>query len=455
MNVNISEQARHATEPASKPLRVLMLAETCNPNMPSLPLLGYQFARSISQQVELVLATQIRNKPAIDKEGLGNAEVVYFDTENVAALLDKLGRFLRKGKDVGWSIQMLVNYPTHLAFERAVWNRFKADLRNGRFDVVHRLTPMTPTTPSYMASKCPIPFVIGPLNGGLPWPRQFTQELKREQEQITYLREAYRLFPYYRPTYKNPKAILAAHAHTINDLPVSSRSKAINFPENGYDPNLFPMVERRRSDRMTVLFAGRLVPYKQSVVVLQAFANSPILQRHRLVIIGDGPERPRLEQIVQDYGLEDCVEFLRSVPYDDFARVMQQADIFAFPSIRELGGNVILEAMAVGLTCVVVDYGGPATFIDTDRGVKIAMGDFSHLTHEYQVTLEHLVAHPDEVVRLGKAAHEHALQYYSWEVRSQKMLEIYNWCIGRSDTKPDYWQTYGSGDVVQDTEKVD
>lgn len=444
MNMN-TLAASKVVAPSNQPLRVLMLAEICNPSWPSLPLLAYRLARELSERVELVVATQIRNRPAIEQEGLGHAQVLYFDTENIAAPMTKLGRFLRGGKDIGWTLQMLIDYPSHIAFERAVWKRFKADLRNGQFDLVHRLTPMTPTIPSYMASKCPVPFVIGPLNGGLPWPRYFTQELRREREILTYLREAYRLFPYYRSTYKKPQTILAAHAHTIRDLPVDSQSKTLNFPDTGYDPDLFPMVDRKPGDPMTILFAGRLVPYKQSVVVLQAFANSPLLQQHRLVIIGDGPERSRLEQIVQDHGLENCVELLRSVPYADFARVMQQADIFAFPSIRELGGNVILEAMAVGLTCVVVDYGGPGTFIDADRGVKVAMGDVPHLIREYQTTLEHLVTHPEEVVRLGKAAHDHVFKYYSWQARSQKMVEIYNWTLGRSDRKPDYWETGTQG----------
>ncbi|MBU6229002.1 MAG: glycosyltransferase family 4 protein [Cyanobacteria bacterium REEB459] len=425
---------------ADQPLRVLMLAETCNPSWPSLPLLAYRLARELSTQVELVVATQIRNRPAIEQEGLGRAEVLYFDTENIAAPLTRLGSWLRGGKDIGWTLQVLIDYPSHLAFERAVWQRFKTDLRQGRFDLVHRFTPMTPPIPSYMASKCPIPLVLGPLNGGLPWPRQFTQELKRERESLTYLREAYRLFPYYRATYKRPQTILAAHAHTIKDLPAGSRAKVINFPDTGYDPNLFPMVDRQPGGPMTILFAGRLVPYKQPAVVLQAIAHSPLLQQHRLVVIGDGPERPRLEQIIQDYKLEHCVELLRSVPYADFARVMQQADIFAFPSIRELGGNVILEAMAVGLTCVVVDYGGPGTFIDADRGVKIPMGDVHHLIQAYQRTLEDLVSHPDKVAHLGRAAHDHVLRYYSWQARSRKMLEIYHWTLGRSDTKPDYWQ---------------
>jgi len=53
---------------------------------------------------------------------------------------------------------------------------------------------------------------------------------------------------------------------------------------------------------------------------------------------------------------------------------MSQAEILAFPSIRELGAGVVVEAMACGMACVVVDYGGPAMLVQQERGIKIPWG---------------------------------------------------------------------------------
>src|SRR5262249_59057836 len=118
---------------------------------------------------DVVGATQSRNRANIEKTGFGKARVRYFDTEYVARPMYRLARFLRRGTETGWTTGIALAYPGNLAFEWEVWKAFRSELRAGAFDVVHRLTPMSPTLPSPMATWSPVPFVLGPLNGGLKW----------------------------------------------------------------------------------------------------------------------------------------------------------------------------------------------------------------------------------------------------------------------------------------------
>lgn len=419
-------------------MRVLILADDCNPDWPSLPVVGYKFARAIANYVDVVVVTQIRNKPNIDRDGMGKAEVVYLDTEKIAAPINKLAVALRGGTTTGWTIQMAINYPTYLAFEWAAWKHFQQDLQKGHFDVVHRITPMSPTMPSPMAKWSPVPFLLGPLNGNLPWPKQFTKELHREREGLSSLRNAYKLLPYYHSTYSRSACILAAFDHTIADLPASVKSKTINFPEVGIDPDLFTLPIRRKQKQMTILFVGRLVPYKLPEVVVRAFAGSKILRQHRLLIVGEGPERPRLEQIIKEHNLTGCIELTGQKPQAEVGALMCQAEILAFPSIRELGAGVVVEAMACGMACVVVDYGGPATLVGPERGIKVPMGDLNQLVSHFTRELEQLVIDPDRVARLGNEAYHHAMTYYSWDAKAQKMSELYSWVTGHRETKPNF-----------------
>ncbi|HLY08301.1 MAG TPA: glycosyltransferase family 4 protein [Planctomycetota bacterium] len=423
----------------SQRLRVLVLADVCNPDWPSLPVVGYKYARALSRHAETVVVTQVRNRPNIERDGLGAARVVYLDTEKIAAPMYRAAEFLRKGSGTGWTIQMAMDYPGYLAFEKAVWRIFRADLKAGLFDLVHRITPMSPTLPSYLPRRCPVPFVLGPLNGNLPWPPQFTAELKREREWFSVFRRFYKVLPYVRSTYACSGAILAAFDHTMRDLPAATLPKAFNFPEVGIDPELFSMPERPRRTRQTILYAGRLVPYKLPEVVIRAFASSSSLRRHRLVIVGDGPERPRLESLVRDQGLGDCIEFLGQKTQTEVGRLMRESEIFAFPSIRELGAGVVVEAMACGMACVVVDYGGPATLIDSDRGAKVELGTLDELVGRFARELESLAADPDRVATLGRAAHRHAMAHYAWDAKARKTVEIYRWLLGRVSEKPRFW----------------
>lgn len=421
--------------------RVLILADVCNPEWPSLPIVGYNYAKALAEHADVHVVTQIRNRENIERAGFGRARVSYLDTEPVAAPIHKLALLLRRGDAAGWTIQMAMDYPSYLAFEWLAARRFGKALRGGEYDLVHRITPMSPTLPSAMAASCPVPFVLGPLNGNLPWPEHFRGERSRERERLSVVRSAYKLLPYYRSTYAKPAAILAGFEHTLADLPQRALERAINFPEVGIDPARFSVPQRPVRERMTVLYAGRLVPYKLPDVVISAFARSPELRRHRLVIAGEGPERPMMERLIAAEGLADCVEMHGRVTQARVAELMREAEIFAFPSIRELGAGVVVEAMACGMASAVVDYGAPGTLVDETRGIKVALGDKESIVRSMTAALEGLVRDPARTAKLGRAAHEHALRYYAWDQKAKKTLEVYDWVLGeRRAPKPDFWR---------------
>jgi glycosyltransferase involved in cell wall biosynthesis len=418
-------------------MRVLLLADNCNPDWPSLPVVGYKLCRALGDHVEAVLATHVRNRPAIERDGAGHCAVEYIDNEYIARPMSKLATVLRGGDTVAWTTSIAMGYLPYLAFEKQVWRRFGKDLRAGRFDLVHRVTPMSPTLPSVMAGKSPVPFVLGPLNGGLRWPPGFGRELAREREWMSFVRGGARCLPYYGSTYRKSAAILAGFRHTIEDLPPGCRDRVIDFPEVGIDPQLFSAPEGRPpGDRRTFLYVGRLVPYKCPDVAIEAFAASPSLRQHRLLLLGEGPERPALEALIRERGLEGCVELLGNRPQAEVGRLMREADVFVFPSIRELGAGVVVEAMACGLACVVVDYGAPGSLIGEGRGVRVPLGTKPELILGFTRALEELAKSPETIARLGAAARDHAVSSYTWDSKARAITEVYRWALGQRADKP-------------------
>jgi hypothetical protein len=263
----------------TRPIRALILADDCNPEWPSLPVVGYKAARAIAERADVTVATHVRNQPNIDKVGFGRAKVEYLDNEYVARRLYKLNTWLRGGNEVGWTTNIAMNYPSYLAFEWEVWRRFGPALKAGEFDVVHRLTPMSPTLPSPLARECPVPFVLGPLNGGLRWPEGYGAERDREKEWLVKLREAYRYLPFYKSSYDKSAAILAAFRHTLDDLPKSALGRAINFPEVGIDPELFRAAPARHGSRLTFLFAEAARPDHRLLCSQPGAARTPAAHR--------------------------------------------------------------------------------------------------------------------------------------------------------------------------------
>ena len=96
---------------------------------------------------------------------------------------------LRGGTSLGWTIHSALSTLAYPIFEYKVWQRFGARLKSGEFDVVHRITPLSPTTPCYLAKKLArlgVPLILGPLNGGIPWPPGFNQVRRAEREWLGY-----------------------------------------------------------------------------------------------------------------------------------------------------------------------------------------------------------------------------------------------------------------------------
>lgn len=422
-------------------MRILLLADDCNPQWPSLPVVGYKAAKALAEKVEVVVATHVRNRENIEQAGFGAATVEYVDNEYIARPIYKLATWLRGGTSVGWTTNVALAYPSYLAFEHEVWKRFKSEIKSKRFDVVHRLTPMSPTLPSPMAtwaSRCGVPFVLGPLNGGLKWPAEYRAELAREREWMSYLREAYRYLPYRKSTYANSSAILSAFAHTASDIGSEFNDRQIHFPEVGVDPDIFSRQSPGPvSGRKTFLFVGRLVPYKLPRLAVEAFCMHPALREHRMIVVGDGPERAGLEALIHQNGWSDRVELCGWKSQGEVAELMKSSDVLVQPSIRELGAGVVIEAMACGLACVVTDYGGPAELIDDDRGIKLPMAPHDELRKSFSEALARLASDDDLLGRLKVAAKSHAEQYYTWEAKAAELVRVYDWVLKRGQ-KPEF-----------------
>jgi glycosyltransferase involved in cell wall biosynthesis len=284
-----------------------------------------------------------------------------------------------------------------------------------------------------------VPFVLGPLNGGLPWPAAYRDALKREREYLTHLRRVFRLLPYHAPTYARARAVLASFRHTLADLPESAQPAAFHFPEVGIDPSLFyPPARPRPQGPLTLLFAGRLVPLKCVDVLITALAASPALRASRLLIVGEGSERAAWTKLASEKGVAGRVEFLGWKSQTEVADLMRSADVFAFPSIRELGAGVVVEAMACGCVPVVVDYGGPGGLVDDVCGVRVPLSGRAELSVAFTRALESLAADPAHLRDLRAAGVARAMASYTWAAKARKTVEIYEWVLGLRTRRPEF-----------------
>jgi glycosyltransferase involved in cell wall biosynthesis len=310
----------------------------------------------------------------------------------------------------------------------------------GDFDVALRLLPISSVLPSpfaFFLRRGPIPFVIGPVNGGLPWPSGFSQADK-QKEWISNLRDFYRLLPFARSTYRDAAAIIAASSQTYSEF-AAYRDKLFFVPgENGINPALYtsPLRSSLRSEKLELIFVGGLVPYKACDLGLRAAAPLLRMGPARFTVVGDGPERASLEQLTRSLGIEKVVSFCGRLHHAETMQRLGTADVLVFPSVHEFGGGVVFEALAMGVVPVVVDYGGPGDIVNSEVGYKVPLTDENDVVLQMQKVLANLVRDPDFLDRLRRQGMRYARERLSWDAKAQIMTQILSWAAGEGP-KPD------------------
>jgi glycosyltransferase involved in cell wall biosynthesis len=416
----------------NKKLKVLLIVEQCNPDWASVPLVGYNFFHKINNLVDVTLVTHIRNKPALEKHP-EYKNIFYLEEGNLNKQYYKIVAKITANGRVNWPLYNALSYPIYAEFNRQVYQKFQAKILNGDYDIVHAITPMMPRYPFKVVSVCQqTPFILGPVNGGIPFPPGFQETAKQEFAQFNFLRAVGRaLIPGYVETYKKADKILAGSTYTLNmlkDLFTIPDQRIDLFYENGISEEFLnpTNIPNKDTSHINLLFVGRLVPYKCADIVLESIAKlEPEIQsKIRLTIVGDGPERNNLENRVKELNLGEIVSFAGWVNQQETLDYYRKADIFCFPSIREFGGAVVMEAMACGLPCIVANNGGIGEYVNEKTGFKIEPNSREYLTEELTSKIKTLVE--DDRLRESMSASAIAkAREFAWDKKAEKIVEIY------------------------------
>lgn len=153
----------------------------------------------------------------------------------------------------------------------------------------------------------------------------------------------------------------------------------------GADPSLFQGRARPEAwpSPLRILSVARLVPQKGVDVAVRAVARlraGPTAIPATLHVVGDGPERGRLDELVRSLSLENVVQLTGALTHEGVAAEMKAADLLVVPSVRgadgaeEAFGRVAVEGLAAGLPVVVSALGGLPEVVG-DAGCVVAPGD--------------------------------------------------------------------------------
>ena len=417
-------------------LRLLLVMEQCNPEWPSVPRVAFHLFDHLRKLSSVTLVTHERNEDGL-RERCPDANIDFIRESKASARWFRMVDKLTSKGGTNWPLQHALSYPIYQEFNRQVFQKYSGLVEAGKYDAVIGATPVLPRYPYAISKACrDVPFILGPVNGGLPFPKGFEKIASKEFAGFNFLRKIGQLIPDYVATYKRADRILSGSEYTrdwiqrVFEIP---EERLELMSENGVSKTYFdqPALAPAANRPLKLVFAGRLVPYKGADMVIESLARASrrIRRPLELTLLGDGPERENLAQQAVELGVENRVTFAGQVSPEEMPARFAEADVFAFPSIREFGGAVALEAMASGLPCIVADHGGIGEYVSEDCGWKIPTLSREHLVEKTTEALCELASSPELQASMSSSARGRAREY-SWEAKVQRLLEIVTEAIG-------------------------
>jgi phosphatidylinositol alpha-1,6-mannosyltransferase len=181
------------------------------------------------------------------------------------------------------------------------------------------------------------------------------------------------------------------------------------------------------------IFVARLIPRKDLATLLRAWRTvidrSPLRgARRELVVVGDGPLRPRLERTIVELELSGSVRLTGALPRSELIGYLQQADVFALPVHTRMAGLnpeglglAALEAAACGLPVLVGDSGGaPETVRDGVTGFVIPARDHEQLAER----LSWLLDNPQLAKDMGARGRQFVCAHFGAESAQMTLRKI-------------------------------
>ena len=374
--------------------KVLVSAYACEPNVGSEPGVGWNWVLKMAQQHEEVHVVTRTGDRQIDKEGNKYVRPSKANIEAELAKMDNTGHIHFHYFDLPDKISNLERSTAGDMLNVYLWEimafffmlkRFKRK----EFDLVQKVTIVSHRFPSFawfFGKK----YIHGPIAGGERYPLKLLSIFTKKNRMKELIRYFFQMTPLFDPliwfTYMNSDEIIAVTRESRSILPRPFQKKCIvqqAVSTDGFEgeKDMRPPGSLKKGEPIKLLFVGRILEWKGIILILKALKRLEI--PYEMNFIGAGADQPYFEDFVKENNLN--VNFLGFQPRTSLPGHYQSHDLFVFPSLRDSGGFVVLEAQANGLPVLTLNLGGPYMNVDQEKGIVVRVEKQSILSLTDQI----------------------------------------------------------------------
>lgn len=399
-------------------MKILLSSYACEPGQGSEPGIGWNVAREIAKYYQVWVLTSNTHRSAIEAElnhtPVSNLHFVYFDP---------LGWTIDwKGKPQGVQLHYYLWQIETYFVARSLHQHFE-------FDFLHHVTYGRYWGPSFLV-LLPVAFLWGPVAGGESAPRAFWQDFSIRGKVYETLRDIARWIgerdPFVQLTARRSVMALASTEETAARLRQIKAKNVQIFSNVGLPKEDIDRLMKcgvSSPSPLRFISIGRLLHWKGINLGLEAFAIAKI-EKAEYWIVGDGPERQRLETLAKKLEIADKVRFWGTIPRDELLSKLEECHVLVHPSLHDSGGWVCSEMMAAGRPVICLDLGGPAVQVTEETGFKIP----AHTPKQAAQDLAEAMVRLDDSElrrRMGEAGQKRVKEAYSWETKGQILVQLY------------------------------
>lgn len=188
---------------------------------------------------------------------------------------------------------------------------------------------------------------------------------------------------------------------------------------NMVDNSIFQCRETPLDDSPFIYVSvGNLIPIKAFDKLIEAFAQ--VKENAKLYIIGDGPEKEHLENLIHELHLDGQVELLGQLERTEINKVYQKSHVFVLPSQSETFGVSYIEAMYAGLPVIATRCGGPESFVNESNGLLVPVNDVAALADAMKNIRNNYSSHNSKQISTN------CIELFSPAIIANKLISLYS-----------------------------
>lgn len=210
-------------------------------------------------------------------------------------------------------------------------------------------------------------------------------------------------------------------------MPFFTRKKTRVLLETAMEDEIFKREKKEYgAEVIKMVISARFISIKNIPLVIKALKYIQTSKPWKLTLLGSGPDKKLIENTIKAEGVGQQVSIIPYLPREEALDMIEHSDIFIFPSLKEGGTWALMEAMAIGLPVVCLDWAGMAVETTSDTAIQIPVSNPRKMEKDFGHAISLLINSPQLRKQIGQAARKRIKEVFNWNAKGLYMEALFD-----------------------------